>query len=65
MTSQKHLAKLRRDAAEEVCWTLMLMMSIGTLEIPLEDRPFLGEPVDKWAGLAVATGKMKEEESSA
>lgn len=60
MASQKHLTKLRRDQSEEVMWTLLIMMELGMLEIPLEHRSFLGEPFEKWADLAVETGKLAE-----
>lgn len=55
----KTKAAQRRDAAEEVCWTLMLMMELGGLEIPMEWRKFLSPPMDKWADLCVQTEVMK------
>lgn len=48
----------RRDAAEEVCWTLLIMMAFGVLEIPRDAREFLSRTYDKWADLAVETGVM-------
>lgn len=55
----KTKAAQRRDAAEEVCWCLMLMMQLGGLEIPVEWRKFLGPSMDRWADLCVETGEMK------
>lgn len=50
----------RKIAAEEVCWSLMIMMELGGLEgIPLEWRKQLGDPLEKWAKLCEATGLMK------
>jgi hypothetical protein len=50
----------RRYAAEEVCWSLMLMMELGGLEqIPLEWRKLLADPLEKWAKLCEETGQMK------
>lgn len=54
----------RRKAAEEVCWALMLMIGLGGLdEVDLEWRKMLGEPMEKWADLAVETGEMKPDAS--
>lgn len=51
-------AARRRDAAEEVCMAVILMMGLGGLEIPLEWRRMLGEPMEKWAELAAETGTL-------
>lgn len=45
----------RRDQAEEVCWSIMLMMELGGLEIPMEWRPILADPMGEWARLATET----------
>lgn len=56
----------RRAAAEEVCWSLMLMMELGGLEkIDLGWRKVLGDPFGKWAELCVATGHMRDEHGDA
>jgi hypothetical protein len=52
-------AAKRRDAAEQVCWTLMLMMSIGMLELPDASRVMLGNVMEVWSDLAVRTGELK------
>lgn len=56
MTAEKLDERLA--AAEEVCWALMVMIGLGEglEEMPLEWRPWLGEPLQKWAHLAVETG---------
>lgn len=51
----------RLHAAEDVCWTLMVMMDLGML--PIQDEPtrdFLAKPMLKWAEIAVAHGLMGE-----
>jgi hypothetical protein len=55
-----YTVRKRRDAAEEVCWALLLMMGLDLLPIPKEERPLLAEPMQKWADLAAATGQMGE-----
>lgn len=53
-----HLVGKRRSAAEEVCWTLVLMMDLGGLEIEPEWRDYLAGPMGAWTALAVETGVM-------
>lgn len=53
----------RMAAAEEVCWTLLLMMGFGLL--PVEEqagRDMLADPMMQWADKAVATGLMSPAE---
>lgn len=57
------LVAKRRAAAEEVCWTVILMMSLGLLPIPYKNRPMLAEPMQKWSDLAAQTGLLAEENS--
>lgn len=38
----------RQKAAEEVCDTVLLMMHLGLLEIPKEDRLLLAHPMIAW-----------------
>lgn len=39
----------RRDRAEDVCWSLMIMMGLGALDgIPLEWRKQLADPLEEW-----------------
>lgn len=53
----------RRAAAEEVCWSLMLMMELGGLEgIDMGWRRMLGDPLEKWAKLCEETGQMKADD---
>lgn len=52
----------RLSAAEEVCWTLLLMMGLGGLEIEKKWRDYLGTTYEKWVTLAVETGVMNEED---
>jgi hypothetical protein len=57
----KNKAARRRDAADEVCFTLLLMMELGGLDIKDKGwREFLGKPMEKWADLAVDTGILKK-----
>lgn len=45
----------RRDkAANELGWTLILMMGLGCLEIPMDERKWLGKPASLWSDLAHA-----------
>lgn len=46
-------AEQRRAAAEDVCFTVLLMMGLGELEIPIEARKWLADPMQKWAGRAL------------
>lgn len=55
-----YTVRKRRDAAEEVCWAVLLMMGFDLLAIPKEERAMLGEPMQKWADLAEATGQFGE-----
>lgn len=49
----------RRSAAEEACWALMLALALGGLEdVPIEWRPLIADPLQRWADLAVQTGVM-------
>lgn len=50
----------RLEAAEKVCWSLMVMMNFGGLELDIEWRRFLAEPMQEWVDLAVSTNIMKE-----
>lgn len=45
------LIELRRDAAEEVCYTLLIMMSVGMLNLPKEEREYLGKHMSVWSDL--------------
>ena len=38
------------------------MMELGQLEIPMDSRKFLGQPMEEWSEYAVATGELKEDE---
>jgi len=58
MSKQKLVAE-RKKAAEEVCYTVLLAMALGGLDIPLEDRDFLAKPMEKWTRLCVKTGTME------
>lgn len=53
----------RLEAAEEVCWTLLMMMALGGLEIPQEWREYLNRTYEPWSDLAVETGIMASEET--
>jgi hypothetical protein len=56
------LVAQRRYAAEEVCWSLMLVMQLGGMdEIPLEWRKLIADPLMEWCKLCEATGQMKKE----
>jgi hypothetical protein len=50
----------RLRAAEDVCWSLLLMMKLGGLDISHSWRQYLAKDVQKWVDRAVATGVMKE-----
>lgn len=52
----------RLEAAEDVCWTLLMMMALGGLELEQEWRDYLTGSYEKWTDLAVATGIMNREE---
>lgn len=54
----KNKAAQRRDAAEEVCWGLLLLMGIGGFDIPQSERDFISPYLEIWADLAVDTGVM-------
>lgn len=55
-----YLVSKRRKAAENVCWTVLLMMELGGLEIPLEWREYLAKPMQEWVELAHATGEIRK-----
>lgn len=48
----------RLRAADEVCWSLLLMMAVGALDIPMEEREWLRTTFEPWADLAVETGVL-------
>lgn len=55
----RYMVGKRRAAAEEVCWTLILMMGCGLLDdVPEGERKMLAEPLQAWANLAYETGIM-------
>lgn len=56
--TNKTLTKKRRDAAEEVCYAVILLMALGFLDVPDAERKLLGEPMQVWANLAEETGKL-------
>lgn len=58
----KRLERQRLKAAEAVCWRILLAMSVGGLDIPLEDRQFLAEPMQKWVDLAVKSKLIREDD---
>jgi hypothetical protein len=58
----KTLAARRREAAEEVCWSLLIMMDLGGLDIPLEWRKYLADSMEPWVDLAVRTGQLRDDE---
>lgn len=55
----------RLELAEDVCWTLLMMMALGGLEIEQEWRDYLAGPYEKWADQAVRTGVMDQGEDDA
>jgi len=61
-TKAKRLERKRLKAAEAVCWSVMLAMAIGGLDIPLEDRKFLADPMEKWVKLAVQSGLIEKDD---
>lgn len=52
----------RYKAAEDVCFSLLLMMDLGMLELPMENRKFLAEPMQIWADLAAEAGILVDTE---
>lgn len=58
----KRLERKRLKAAEAVCWSILLAMAVGGLDIPLEDRQFLAEPMEKWVKLAVKSGLIEKDD---
>jgi hypothetical protein len=58
----KRLERKRLKAAESVCWSLMLAMAVGGLDIPVEDRQFLADPMQKWVDLAVKSKLIREDD---
>lgn len=62
MPASSYKVGKRRKAAEDVCWTLMLMMALGGLDdVPMEWRPLLADSLQSWADIAVDTGVMQSE----
>jgi hypothetical protein len=54
----------RLRAAEEVCWTLMLVFGLDLLppkDVNEETRKFIAEPMMEWSRLCVEQGLMQEE----
>lgn len=60
--TRKRLERERLKAAEGVCWSILLAMAVGGLDIPLEDRQFLAEPMQKWVDLAVKSKLIREDD---
>lgn len=54
MASAKSKRKKKETlkAAEDVCWTLMLMKTSGWLNLPEDERQLLGKPMQKWLDLS-------------
>lgn len=47
----------RQEAAEDVCWALLLVMGFDGLEdVPMAWRPVLAEPLEKWLATEAPTG---------
>jgi hypothetical protein len=40
----------------------MLAMAVGGLDIPVEDRQFLADPMQKWVDLAVKSKLIREDD---
>ncbi len=59
---RKRLERERLKAAEGVCWSILLAMAVGGLDIPLEDRQFLAQPMEKWVKLAVKSGLIPKDD---
>ena len=60
----KRLERQRLKAAEAVCWSVLLAMAVGGLDIPLDDRQFLAEPMQKWVDLAVKSKLIPREDDN-
>ena len=58
----KRLERKRLKAAEGVCYSILLAMAVGGLDIPLEDRQFLADPMEKWVALSVKSGLIREDD---
>lgn len=58
--SQKQLRKMRRDAAESVCWQLLFAMGMSDLSIPAEERKWFVPEMQKWADLGAMTGLLQD-----
>lgn len=54
----------RLRQAEEVCFCLILMMALGGLDIPQDEKDLLAEPMLKWADLAADAGLIREGDES-
>jgi hypothetical protein len=50
----------RLKAAEDVCWSLMLLMKLGGLDISHSWKQYLAKDMQAWVDKAVATGVMSE-----
>lgn len=61
MTTTVSKAELRRlRKAEDVCWTVLLMMGLGLLPIENDDaREFLAMPMQTWADEAEEQGILR------
>jgi hypothetical protein len=56
-TQKRRRREQRRDAAEEVCWRILILMGIGALEdVPMRLRDLVAEPMQKWADLNPKVG---------
>lgn len=63
-TSEKtrYVRQARARAADDVCSTLLMMMGLGLLEIPLENRGLLSGPMQTWVKEAVVDGDVKSDD---
>jgi hypothetical protein len=48
----KQLEHEQNKAADEVCWTLILMMAFGGLDLPDDERQFLGKRMEEWSDIS-------------
>jgi hypothetical protein len=51
-TKLKKLEREQNEAADKVCWTLILLMSFGGLDLPNDEREIIAEPMEKWADIS-------------
>lgn len=49
---KKQLKKETLKAAEDVCWTVLLLMAFGGLDLPDDECEILRKPMQKWADLS-------------